>query len=62
MNETKTCGLCHRRHRKRCDGGVLEYTDGSSMACENWNIRLDEISGMTTEEAEAASRYRAQFR
>ena len=56
------CSLCKRRMQKRCYGGVLEYDDGSSMACENWNIRLDEISGMTTKDAEAESRYRSQFR
>lgn len=62
MDERSLCGTCKRPYRKRCYGGVLEYDDGSSMACENWNIRLDEIGGMTTEEAEAESRYRAQFR
>lgn len=58
----RICATCKRPELKHCYGGVLEYSDGSSMACENWNIRLDEIGGMTTEEAEAKSRYRAQFR
>lgn len=58
----KVCHLCKRPYKKRCYGGILEYDDGSNMACENWNIRLDEISGMTKAEAEDASHRRAQFR
>ena len=60
--EAKICSSCRRPSIKRCFGGVLEYDDGSSMACENWNKRLDEIGGMTAKEAEDASRRRAQFR
>jgi hypothetical protein len=56
------CSSCKRPKKQRCHGGILEYDDGSSMACENWNKRLDEIGGMTSEESERASLYRAQFR
>lgn len=47
-----TCSLCHRPRRLRCEQGEMSYSDGSSLICPNWNIRLDEIDGMTTEEAE----------
>jgi hypothetical protein len=60
--EGTPCHSCKRPTLRNCNGGVREYEDGSSIACENWNIRLDEIGGMTTQEAEAESRYRAQFR
>lgn len=47
---------------KRCEGGEMYYMDGSSRVCPNWNKRLDEIGGMTPEEADAAENYRRQFR
>jgi hypothetical protein len=58
----KTCPDCDRPAKKHCYGGTLEYDDGSSRACEQWNMKLDEIGGMTREEAEAESQYRSQFR
>ena len=62
MAKPNICTTCNRPYQKHCYGGILEYDDGSSHACENWNIKLDEIGGMTQTEAEAESRYRAQFR
>lgn len=54
----KLCRSCDRPHRQNCCGGEMEYADGSSRACPNWNMKLDEIGGMTREEAEDAERYR----
>ena len=56
------CATCKRPQEKRCCGGILEYDDGSSRACANYNKHLDEISGMTREEADEAERYRSLFR
>ncbi len=40
----------------------MHYADGSSRVCPNWNKRLDEIGGMTPEEADEQDRLRAMFR
>jgi hypothetical protein len=58
----KPCGICDRPYRRNCYGGLLEYSDGSFMACPHWNMKLDEIGGMTSEEAEREEDYRRQFR
>jgi hypothetical protein len=47
---------------KRCEMGEMHYDDGSSRVCPNWNKRLDEINGMSPEEADAAEAYRRLFR
>lgn len=40
----------------------MEYPDGSSRVCPNWNKRLDVIGGMSEQEAQENQRYLAQFR
>jgi hypothetical protein len=37
----------------------MEYDDGSSRTCPNWNKKLDEIGGMTPEQADEQSRFDA---
>lgn len=59
---SKTCGHCGREPLKHCYGGEMEYADGSSRACPNWNKKLDEIGGMTPEEADENARWQARFR
>jgi hypothetical protein len=61
MSES-VCSLCDRPWKPRCEHGELIYKDGSSRVCPNWNKHLDEIGGMTREEAEDQARFDAQCR
>ena len=58
----RACGLCGREARRNCWQGEMQYDDGSSRVCPNWNKRLDEVGGMTPEEADQEHIYRSQFR
>lgn len=56
------CPTCGRPGKARCEGGEMVYDDGSSRVCPNWNKKLDEIGGMTPEEADDAARIDSLFR
>lgn len=56
------CPTCGRPGMKRCEQGEMHYDDGSSRACPNWNKKLDEIGGMTPQEADDAARIDSLFR
>ena len=56
------CPHCNRKSLARCWGGEMEYDDGSSRTCPNWNKRLDEIGGMTPEQAADQARFDALCR
>lgn len=51
-DDKEHCAICNRPWLKPCYRGEMEYIDGSSYICPNWNKKLDEIGGMTQEEAE----------
>lgn len=56
------CPTCGRPGLRRCWQGEIEYDDGASSVCPNWNKKLDEIGGMTPEEADEAARFDSLFR
>ena len=56
------CATCRREYLPRCESGEFNYDDGSSRICPNWNKRLDEIGGMTPEEADHQANFDALCR
>ncbi len=56
-NNLKLCIICDRPYKEKCICGELIYEDGSSRICPQWNIKLDEIGGITTEEAEQQANF-----
>ena len=56
------CSYCKQPVRTNCRGGDLEYLDGSSRVCPEWNRQLDIIGGMTLEEADDQARFDAVCR
>jgi len=61
-DDQRKCRLCGREKKPRCETGEMVYSDGSWAICPNWNKRLDEIGGMTSQEADEAARWNARFR
>lgn len=57
-----TCKDCGREWLKPCELGDMHYPDGSWRTCPNWLKKLDEIGGMTREEADEAERVRNLYR
>lgn len=60
--DVEICPHCEFESKRFCEGGEMEYPDGSGRACPNWNKRLDIIGGKTEVESEENRRFLAQFR
>jgi len=55
----KKCGFCDRPPRTNCWQGQMDYADGSSRPCPNWEAKMDEVAGLDPEQE---AQWRARLR